>query len=192
MHTSPDALAKTFFFVIVASAAWGEDTSQNCAQMCFRSLPLPALHENFASSGVGYESALLRPGSYFILPAAMAPHSAPAASRSGKASERQWPRFKVDFAVKLLIGSHGTKSSVPGRAHDLGQGGVALYAVAELDEGQQLQIEFTPPFSRRPLVLTAIVRDRAGYRYGLEFRKLTRDASDDLSRACRALSLSTE
>jgi hypothetical protein len=139
-----------------------------------------------------YESALIRPEWYSILTVAMAAQTAPAATRSGKSSERQWPRFKVDFSVKLLIGSHGTKSSVPGRAHDLGQGGVALYAVAELEEGQQLQVEFTPPFSRRPLLLTAIVRDRAGYRYGLEFRKLTRDASDDLSRACRALSLSTE
>jgi len=112
-------------------------------------------------------------------------------TRWGKAAERQWPRFKVDFSVKILIGS-GVKTTVQGRAQDLSEGGLGLYASVEFQEGQQVQIEFMPPFCRRVIEALAIVRDRDGYRYGLEFRKLTQHACEDLSRACRALALSTE
>jgi c-di-GMP-binding flagellar brake protein YcgR len=108
-----------------------------------------------------------------------------------KAAERQWPRFKVDFSVKLVTGT-GIKTTVQGRAQDLSEGGLGLYVSVEFQEGQQVQIEFTPPFSRRAIEIIAIVRDRDGYRYGLEFRKLTQQASEDLSRACRALALATE
>lgn len=112
-------------------------------------------------------------------------------TRWGKAAERQWPRFKVDFSVKIVAGT-GVKTIVQGRAQDLSEGGLGLYASIEFQEGQQVQIEFTPPFSRRLIEAVAIVRDREGYRYGLEFRKLTQQASEDLSRACRALALATE
>lgn len=112
-------------------------------------------------------------------------------TRWGKAAERQWPRFKVDFSVKLIAGA-GVKTTVQGRAQDLSEGGLAVYASVEFQEGQQVQIEFTPPFCRRPIEVFAIVRDRDGYRYGLEFRKLSQHASEDLSRACRALALAAE
>ncbi|HWC19023.1 MAG TPA: PilZ domain-containing protein [Terriglobales bacterium] len=112
-------------------------------------------------------------------------------TRWGKAAERQWPRFKVDFSVKIVTGT-GVKITVQGRAQDLSEGGLGLYASVEFLEGQQVQIEFTPPFCRRLVETLAIVRDRDGYRYGLEFRKLTQQASEDLSRACRALALSAE
>lgn len=112
--------------------------------------------------------------------------------RLGKSAERQWPRFKVDFSVRLLVNAQGGKTLVQGRGHDLGEGGMAVYAAAELSEGQQIQIEFTPPYSRKPLTLSAVVRDRSGNRYGLEFRKLSHLATQELSRACRALSVAAE
>ena len=112
--------------------------------------------------------------------------------RFGKASERQWPRFKVDFSLKLLLTSEGSKTTVQGRAHDLGEGGLSIYVVAQLAEGQQVQLEFIPPFSRRSIEVPAIVRDRSGYRYGLQFRNLTRDAAEDISRSCRALFLAAQ
>ena len=113
-------------------------------------------------------------------------------TRWGKSAERQWPRFKVDFGIKIIAGNSGTKTVVQGRAHDLSEGGLGLYAVLELQEGQLVQLEFTPPFCRRTIEVTAVVRDKDGYRYGLEFRKVTQLAAEDLSRSCRALNLSLE
>ncbi len=112
-------------------------------------------------------------------------------TRWGKSAERQWPRFKVDFGIKIIAGNAGTKTSVQGRAHDLSEGGLGFYAVVELQEGQLVQLEFTPPFCRRNIEIQAIVRDKDGYRYGLEFRKLTQHAAEDLSRSCRALNLAS-
>lgn len=122
----------------------------------------------------------------------MEPELVRANIRTGKAAERQWPRFKVDFSVKVLLGSGNGKTAVQGRAHDLGEGGLSIYVVAELNEGQQVQLEFTPPFSRRSVDVQAIVRDRNGYRYGLQFRNLTRDATENISRSCRALFLAAQ
>ncbi len=112
-------------------------------------------------------------------------------TRWGKSAERQWPRFKVDFGIKIIAGT-GTKTVVQGRAHDLSEGGLGFYAVVELQEGQLVQLEFTPPFCRRAIEVAAVVRDKHDYRYGLEFRKITQQAAEDLSRSCRALNLASE
>ena len=122
----------------------------------------------------------------------MVPEPVSAQTRWGKASERQWPRFKVDFSIKVILTADGSKTAVKGRAHDLGEGGLSIYVVAQLREGQQVQLEFTPPFSRRAVEVPAIVRDHSGYRYGLQFRNLTRDATEEISRSCRALFLAAQ
>jgi len=113
-------------------------------------------------------------------------------TRFGKSAERQAPRFKVDFAVRVITGNGATGSTFPGRAHDLSEKGVSLYAPAEFEEGQQVHLEFIPPFSRKPLRLLAIVRCRSGNRYGLELRNVHHDAAEELSRACRTLSLTAQ
>jgi len=109
----------------------------------------------------------------------------------GKSAERQAPRFKVDFTVRVTTGS-GMRTTFQGRAHDLSERGLSLYAFAELEEGQQVHLEFIPPFSRKVLKLTAIVRSRAGNRFGMELRNIHRDAAEELSRACRTLSLTAQ
>jgi hypothetical protein len=55
-----------------------------------------------------------------------------------------------------------------------------------------VHLEFIPPFSRKCLRLLAIVRSRAGNRYGLELRNVHHDAAEELSRACRTLSLTAQ
>ena len=113
-------------------------------------------------------------------------------TRFGKSAERQAPRFKVDFAVRVTTGNAGKGSSFQGRAHDLSERGLSLYAFAELEEGQQVHLDFIPPFSRKRLKLLAIVRSQAGNRYGMELRNVHHDAAEDLSRACRTLSLTAQ
>jgi len=113
-------------------------------------------------------------------------------TRFGKSAERQAPRFKVDFAVRLTTGNQATGSTFQGRAHDLSERGLSVYAFAEFEEGQQVHLEFIPPFSRKSLKLIAIVRNRAGNRYGMELRNVRHDAAEELSRACRTLSLTAQ
>jgi len=113
-------------------------------------------------------------------------------TRFGKSAERQAPRFKVDFSVRVIAGTTATGSTFQGRAHDLSERGLSMYAFGEFEEGQQVHLEFTPPFSRKSLKLLAIVRSRSGHRYGMELRNVHHDAAEALSRACRTLSLTAQ
>ena len=46
---------------------------------------------------------------------------------------------------------------------------MCIFAGLELRLGDQVAVEFTPPYGEAPLRLWAVVRNRAGYYYGLEF-----------------------
>lgn len=46
---------------------------------------------------------------------------------------------------------------------------MAVTAGVELKPGDRIEIEFTPPYSGSPIRIRGIVRNRKGYRYGMEF-----------------------
>ena len=48
--------------------------------------------------------------------------------------------------------------------------GMCLFTIANLPLGSQIEVEFRPPRCPAPLRLRAIVRHRALYLYGIEFR----------------------
>jgi len=48
--------------------------------------------------------------------------------------------------------------------------GMCLFTIANLPLDSQIEVEFRPPRSPAPLRLRAIVRHRALYLYGIEFR----------------------
>jgi hypothetical protein len=46
---------------------------------------------------------------------------------------------------------------------------MALFAGAELNLGDEVAVEFTPPFSAPPIRVDARICNRMGYTYGVEF-----------------------
>jgi hypothetical protein len=60
-------------------------------------------------------------------------------------------------------------SIIDGRGTSLSEGGMALFAGAALRMGDQVAVEFIPPFSLPPIRVEAKVCNRAGYHYGVEF-----------------------
>lgn len=56
-----------------------------------------------------------------------------------------------------------------GRGNDVSEGGVLVFAGMELKTGDEVAIEFTPPFSAGPVRAKGVVRHRRGYNYGIEF-----------------------
>jgi hypothetical protein len=56
-----------------------------------------------------------------------------------------------------------------GRGNELNEGGMAVTTGVELKVGREVAVEFTPPFTVVPIRVRGIVRNRTGYRYGLEF-----------------------
>src|SRR5271166_2861901 len=84
-------------------------------------------------------------------------------------SIRRWPRHKVNVPIRVIV-SRAMKASIfDGRGTSLSEGGMALFAGAEFRPGDQVAVEFTPPFSSPPIRVDAKICNRSGYHYGVEF-----------------------
>ena len=79
---------------------------------------------------------------------------------------RRWIRQTVDLPVKVGIYNDSDTILVPGRVTELSEGGMSLYAGMSLKPGDLLEVEFELPV---PQTLQAVVRNRTGYNFGVEF-----------------------
>lgn len=86
---------------------------------------------------------------------------------------RRFRRYKLDVPVRIITQSEFTTKITQGRGNELNEGGLAVQAGVELEVGDVVEVEFTPAYTGQPLRARASVRDRAGYRYGLEFLRET-------------------
>ena len=82
---------------------------------------------------------------------------------------RRWKRLHLEVPVRLVVHRPSYATSVTGRGTELNEGGMCIFAGIELRLGDQVAVEFTPPYGEAPMRLWASVRNRAGYYYGLEF-----------------------
>ncbi|HYL15368.1 MAG TPA: PilZ domain-containing protein [Terriglobales bacterium] len=82
---------------------------------------------------------------------------------------RRWARHKVDVPVYVITHGPTKVAAVQGRGSDLNCGGMTLYAGIELGIGDQVGVEFTPPYSGRPITVRCFVRNGHGGTYGVEF-----------------------
>jgi len=89
---------------------------------------------------------------------------------------RRYRRYKLDVPVRVIVHSEEKTRIIHGRGNELNQGGLAVNAGVELEVGDQVEVEFTPAYTGQPLRARATVKNRNGYRYGLEF--LTETAVD--------------
>jgi len=79
---------------------------------------------------------------------------------------RRWPRLAVDLPVRVVTAKGFSTTVVEGRGTELSEGGMVLYAGILLNPGDLLEVEFDTPNHSR---MTAIVRSRNGFCFGLEF-----------------------
>src|SRR6476660_5690617 len=81
---------------------------------------------------------------------------------------RRWQRYRLNLPIRLFFSHTGTTKIMSGRGNDMSEGGVLVFAGIELKTGDEVAIEFTPPFSN-PVRARGLVRHRRGYNYGIEF-----------------------
>lgn len=89
--------------------------------------------------------------------------------QKGYETLRRWPRYKVDVPVRLIVQRPTKVGIVQGRGRELNGGGIAVFAGIELPLDEQVAVEFTPPYSGRPVRVRGFVRNRREYTYGIEF-----------------------
>jgi PilZ domain-containing protein len=85
-----------------------------------------------------------------------------------KAVFRRWQRYRLNLPIRLIFAHDGTTKIMSGRGNDISEGGVLVFAGMELKTGDEVSIEFTPPYSN-PIRARGLVRHRRGYNYGIEF-----------------------
>jgi hypothetical protein len=81
--------------------------------------------------------------------------------------KRRWRRY--DFQVPVTLTTNQGNKKIQARGTDLNEGGMTVYAKAELTVGDELNVEFRPPFSNTVVNLAVAVKNRDGNRYGMEF-----------------------
>jgi len=83
--------------------------------------------------------------------------------------ERRWLRHKIDVPLRAVIHKPDRTLIRDGRGMEMSEGGMCLLMGVELGLGEEIEVEFTPPYSGKPIRVRSEVRNRTGYRYGVEF-----------------------
>ena len=101
--------------------------------------------------------------------------------------QRRYQRHKVDIRVRVTLPKPADPAVTYGRGSELGQGGMAIFINAELKIGDMLEVELPVLASARPLKAKAEIRNRDGYRYGMQFMGLSPDEVRQLLQLCQLL-----
>jgi hypothetical protein len=94
-----------------------------------------------------------------------------ATKRDLNAPVRKWQRFKIDIRVKMWR-SEKSDDVVVVRTGVMSEGGMSVYTPESLELGTTVLVEFSLPGTSRELLLPALIRNRCGFRCGMEFMKL--------------------
>ena len=94
---------------------------------------------------------------------------------------RRWPRYKIDVPIRVIAPKGDKIAIVSGRGNELNEGGMEVFGGLELVIDEQVTIEFTPPYTGRPIRVRARVRNRRGYTYGVEFLLETPEDNDNVA-----------
>jgi PilZ domain-containing protein len=113
-------------------------------------------------------------------------NSGPVMNQPALSTLRRWPRYKLDLPVRVIAEKGSKTMIVQGRGNELNEGGLALFVGMELAMGQHVSVEFTPPYSGQPMRARAIVRNRSGYTYGVEFMM---ESNEDIGNASQIRSV---
>ena len=79
---------------------------------------------------------------------------------------RRWPRHRVDLPVSIIALNGILTTPVQARGSEISRAGMALHAPVAVKPGDRMQLQFP---TSTPSRVTAVVRNRAGERLGLEF-----------------------
>jgi c-di-GMP-binding flagellar brake protein YcgR len=95
---------------------------------------------------------------------------------------RKWKRFKVDIRVRLRRWDEPEEAVTVVRSYELSEGGMSVYASESLEVGTAMQVAFSLPGTERGLRIRAVIKNRRGFRCGMEFVELDAGARDAILR----------
>ena len=105
---------------------------------------------------------------------------------------RRFPRYPIDVPVKVTRSTDHGPQVYLGRGTNMGQGGIQALVATELTNGEHVIVEVTLPYNSQLLKLEAIVCNRFGYNYGLQFLPMGPTEEAQIRRVCGVLGLMFE
>ena len=107
-------------------------------------------------------------------------------------NRRRWQRYPFDASLRVMVDDapldysdidpSGDELVVNGRGIQFSQGGIGLFAAANLPVGSQVKVEFRTPHAGEPVRVRGKVRNRSVYLYGVEFLSERREDRQKLAR----------
>src|ERR1700682_2491339 len=86
-----------------------------------------------------------------------------------KVNRRRWERHPFDAEIRGVVDHSTDKTVVDGRGVRLSEGGICLFAAANLPVGSHIKVEFKNPRTDESVRVRGKVRNRTVYLYGVEF-----------------------
>jgi hypothetical protein len=102
---------------------------------------------------------------------------------------RRWSRHKIDVRLKVSFPNDGKNESAFGRANSLSRGGIGAYIPCSIPVGTAVRLELTFPYSSTEAKLDAIIRTCEGFRYGLEFTRVSDAMQEMIVKNCNGTEL---
>lgn len=96
--------------------------------------------------------------------------------------KRRWKRCKVDMRARLRQWETPDAAAAVVRTFELSEGGMSVYASETLVVGTRLIVEFSLPQGKGVLKINAVVRNRRGFRCGLEFVDIAEFQQSEIGR----------
>jgi len=84
---------------------------------------------------------------------------------SSPLNTRRWERHHVDLPVRIVVLNGLSTSAVHGRGTEISMSGMAVHSTLSSKPGDRMQVQF----QTNPSGVTAVVRNRKGDCFGLEF-----------------------
>jgi len=97
---------------------------------------------------------------------------------------RRWTRHKIDVRLKVSFGHNNDATTAFGRANSLSHGGIGAYIPCTIPVGTTVNLELTFPYASAETKLDAVVKSCEGFRYGLEFNRLTDAVQKMIIKSC--------
>jgi hypothetical protein len=103
--------------------------------------------------------------------------------------QRRSPRYQVQCRLRVTLPSYKGSRCFHTRGEDVSESGMAMFIATELEVGEIVQLDFVLPHSPWKLLVKATVRNRTGFRYGVEFTRTNDHERQAIAATCRVLEL---
>jgi hypothetical protein len=110
---------------------------------------------------------------------------------TGYAGMRRWIRYAVSLSLRARVPTSSGQEYMLAHGRDVSQGGMAVYVPVELEVGQTVLLELVFPCLQQPVFVSATVKNRVGFKYGVEFLGPTQEQQQTILANLHKLLVST-